>query len=60
MEHGLDCVFDENTKLVIMGTFPSIQSQGVCYYNHPQNLFWKIMAQACQNDAVIAGAKDVR
>ena len=60
MEHGLDCVFDKKTKLVIMGTFPSIQSRGACYYNHPQNLFWKIIATACQNDAVIAGAKDVR
>ena len=60
MEQGLEHIFDENTCVIIMGTFPSIQSRGECYYNHPQNQFWKIMAEICHNEKVINGNRDVR
>lgn len=46
MEQGLDWVVDKNIKTIILGTFPSIKSRDICYYNHPQNLFWSIIAEA--------------
>ncbi len=45
MEKGLNYIFNETTKIVILGTFPSEKSRNECYYNNPQNQFWKIMAE---------------
>ena len=41
-------VYDENSKVLILGSFPSVKSreQGF-YYGHPQNRFWKVMAAVC-------------
>ena len=38
-------VYDENSELLILGSFPSVKSreQGF-YYVHPQNRFWKVLA----------------
>lgn len=41
---GLTYLFNKNTKLIILGTFPSVKSRNICYYNHPHNAFWKIIA----------------
>ena len=41
MEKGLDYIFNERTKMIILGTFPSIQSRDICYYNNP--MFFKMM-----------------
>ena len=44
-EHTFEPVFDGNSRVLILGTFPSVKSreQGF-YYGHPQNRFWKILA----------------
>jgi len=41
-------VYDKNTKVLILGSFPSVKSreQGF-YYGHPQNRFWKVLAAVC-------------
>ena len=43
--HTFDPVYDENSKQLILGGFPSVKSreQGF-YYGHPQNRFWRVMA----------------
>ncbi len=43
--HTFDPVYDENSKQLILGSFPSVKSreQGF-YYGHPQNRFWRVMA----------------
>lgn len=43
--HEFGPVFDEESKILILGSFPSVKSreQGF-YYGHPQNRFWKVMA----------------
>lgn len=43
--HDFEPVFDEQSKVLILGTFPSVKSreQGF-YYGHPQNRFWKMIA----------------
>lgn len=47
--HEFEPVYNEESKVLILGTFPSVKSreQGF-YYGHPQNRFWKLLAQICQ------------
>lgn len=49
LTHTFEPVFDEHSKVLILGTFPSVKSreQGF-YYGHPQNRFWKILAALFQ------------
>ena len=44
MLQGLPPLLDGNTRLVVLGSFPSVASlRAQQYYGHPQNQFWKIM-----------------
>ena len=43
--HPLAPVFDERSRVLILGTMPSPTSRETgFYYNHPQNRFWKVLA----------------
>ena len=44
MFNGFDAVFDEHSKVLILGSFPSVKSreQGF-YYGNKQNRFWKML-----------------
>lgn len=43
--HQFDPVFDSDSRVLILGTFPSVKSREQhFYYGHPQNRFWKIIA----------------
>lgn len=45
VRHPLESVFDENSRVLVLGTMPSPKSRETgFYYNHPQNRFWKVMA----------------
>lgn len=45
VSHEFEPVYDKNSKVLILGTFPSVKSRECqFYYGHPQNRFWKIMA----------------
>lgn len=45
VQHPLDPVFDENSRVLVLGTMPSPASRETgFYYGHPQNRFWKVMA----------------
>lgn len=46
--HGFRPVFDNNSRVLVLGSMPSVKSreQGF-YYGHPQNRFWKIIAAVC-------------
>lgn len=45
LTHIFDPVFDENSRVLILGTFPSVKSrENHFYYGHPQNRFWKILS----------------
>ena len=48
ISHTFLPVYDVNSKLLILGSFPSVKSreQGF-YYGHPQNRFWKVLAAVC-------------
>lgn len=43
--HEFKPVYDEHSRLLILGTFPSVKSREMSfYYGHPQNRFWKLIA----------------
>ena len=44
-EHEFPPVFDENSEILILGSFPSVKSREAhFYYGHPQNRFWKVLS----------------
>ena len=49
LSHMFLPIFDENSEVLILGSFPSVKSreQGF-YYGHPQNRFWKVIAALCE------------
>ncbi len=45
LTHTFQPVYDENSRILILGTFPSVKSREMqFYYGHPQNRFWKVTA----------------
>ena len=43
--HPIPPVYDKNSKVLILGSFPSVKSREVnFFYGHPQNRFWRVMA----------------
>lgn len=49
VKHTFAPVYDEHSKILILGSLPSVKSreQGF-YYGHPQNRFWKVLAHLLQ------------
>lgn len=46
VHHTFEPVYDENSRILILGSFPSVKSrENNFYYGHPQNRFWKLMAR---------------
>lgn len=44
LEHGFGPVYDESSRILILGSFPSVASRAVSfYYGHKQNRFWPIL-----------------
>ena len=43
--HPIEPVFDQHSKILILGSFPSVKSrEEQFFYGHPQNRFWKVLA----------------
>ena len=43
--HPIPPLYDENSRVLILGSFPSVKSrEAMFFYGHPQNRFWKLMA----------------
>ena len=56
--HEFPPVFDENSEILILGSFPSVRSrQESFFYANPQNRFWKLMAQLL-NESTPKDTKD--
>lgn len=49
--HPLEPIYDENSKVLILGTMPSVKSrESNFYYAHPQNRFWKTLSRVYEED----------
>lgn len=45
LTHPIEPVFDAHSRVLILGSFPSVQSRKTMFfYGHPQNRFWKVTA----------------
>lgn len=46
MIHNIEPVYDSHSKILILGSFPSVKSrEQQFFYGHKQNRFWRVMAQ---------------
>jgi hypoxanthine-DNA glycosylase len=46
--HPIPPLYDENSKILILGSFPSVKSrEAQFFYHHPQNRFWKVISRIC-------------
>ncbi len=43
--HPFPPVYDAESEILILGSFPSVKSREIMfYYGHPQNRFWRVLA----------------
>ena len=43
--HEISPVYDEHSRILILGSFPSVKSREAgFFYHHPQNRFWRVLA----------------
>lgn len=46
IEHAIPPVYDSNSRILILGSFPSAKSrEQQFFYGHKQNRFWRVLAQ---------------
>ena len=58
--HGIDPVYDQNSEILILGSFPSVKSREACFfYGHPRNRFWPVLA-ALRREPLPASTKEKR
>lgn len=51
INHPIKPVFDENSKILILGSFPSVKSrEQLFFYGHPQNRFWRVTSSVFERD----------
>ena len=45
VKHTFSPVYNEESRILILGSFPSVKSrENQFYYGHPQNRFWKVLS----------------
>ena len=51
LEHEFPPLYNENSRILILGSFPSVKSRETqFYYGHPQNRFYKVLAKIFDED----------
>ena len=51
ISHTFEPVYNEASEILILGSFPSVKSrENHFYYGHPQNRFWKVLANVLNTD----------
>lgn len=49
--HPFEPVFDSDSEILILGSFPSVKSrENGFYYGHPRNRFWKVLSAIFHTD----------
>ena len=55
MEKGFPPIYDKNSKILILGTFPSVKSrENKFYYGNPQNKFWSTLSKIFDEELPIS------
>ena len=45
INHPIEPIYDKNSKILILGSFPSVKSrEHMFFYAHPQNRFWRVLS----------------
>jgi len=53
MIHSIEPIYDENSRILILGSFPSVKSRAQSfYYAHPQNRFWRVLAGILEEERI--------
>ena len=51
-QHGIEPVYDARSRILILGSFPSVKSRETqFFYGHPQNRFWRVLAAVTGQEA---------
>lgn len=51
LNHPIPPVYDGNSKILILGSFPSVASrEAEFFYGHKQNRFWRVLAAVFDSD----------
>lgn len=51
IKHPFPPLYDKNSKILILGSFPSVKSrEQMFFYGHPQNRFWRVMAAELKSE----------
>ena len=51
IEHPFPPLFNKESEILILGSFPSVKSREVnFFYGHPQNRFWKVVAAVFEEE----------
>ena len=51
LTHSIPPTYDEHSRVLVLGSFPSPKSRSGGYnYGHPQNRFWRVLAQLAGED----------
>lgn len=61
IKHPIKPVYDENSKILILGSFPSVKSrEEMFFYGHSRNRFWKVVSAvyACETPKTTAEKRD--
>lgn len=49
--HPIEPVFDKDSNILILGSFPSVKSREEgFFYGHPQNRFWRVISDVFEED----------
>ncbi len=49
--HNIEPIWDCNSRILILGSFPSVKSREMAFfYGHPQNRFWKVIANIYEEE----------
>ena len=52
--HTIPPVYDNNSKILILGSFPSVKSrEAAFFYGHPQNRFWRVLSAVFEDECPV-------
>ena len=60
-EHGFGPVWDQESRILILGSFPSVKSrEQAFFYGHPQNRFWKVLGAVTGAETPVTKEEKIR